>query len=188
MPRSDLCTGRSRHSRSTEHLPTMKRHISGSDPVSSTGATTLATFTLADLRGATLRVGDLTISRITNDASTISPQQILVDTIEGADLGLRFRVADGVATTASATQTIGIDFEVRGPAFILEGARWTWTASASPPPTRAASAQSACHSSARSPTSGSTSSPTTSRAASTPWTVPTSSPAARCNGSGSSTT
>ena len=82
----------------------------------------MATFTLAALRGRTIEVGGLTLSNFRNDASTIDPNLILVDTVEGGNLGLRFRVADAAATTASATQTIGIDIELNAPAFILEGA------------------------------------------------------------------
>ena len=66
----------------------------------------MATFTLAELRGATVDLGDgLRLSNFRSDGSTIDPNLILVDTIDGADLGLRFRVADSAATTADATQT-----------------------------------------------------------------------------------
>lgn len=82
----------------------------------------LATFTLAELRGNTIEVGGLTLSNFRNDASTIDANQIFVDTIEGSDLGLRIRVADGVGTTARETESIGIGFELVAPAFILEGA------------------------------------------------------------------
>ena len=95
----------------------------GSGPASSIGETILATFTLAALRGATVDLGDgLRLSNFRNDGSTINPNLILIDTIDGADLGLRVRVADGAATTAGATQNVGIDFELNAPAFILEGA------------------------------------------------------------------
>ena len=83
----------------------------------------MATFTLAALRGATVDLGDgLRLSNFRNDGSSINPNLILIDTIDGADLGLRVRVADGAATTAGATQNVGIDFELNAPAFILEGA------------------------------------------------------------------
>jgi hypothetical protein len=84
----------------------------------------VATFTLRDLliTRAPVTVGGVTLSDFTNDGpTTVGPQFILIDTVEGADPGIDIRLDPRVASVAGPTQ-VGILFEATTAGPILAGA------------------------------------------------------------------
>lgn len=84
----------------------------------------MAIYTLSSLltTQAPITVGGVTLSDFTNDGpTTVRPQYILIETVEGADPGINISVDPRVADTVGAT-SVGLLFVATTSGSILEGA------------------------------------------------------------------
>ena len=88
----------------------------------------MAIFTLRDLLAnprPTIDLGDIVLSDFRRDsANSISPSQIVIETIEGDDPGLIIRTATPL-TSSEAAQHFGFEFRVTADTSIIEGASVT---------------------------------------------------------------
>ncbi|MGD9508429.1 MAG: hypothetical protein AB7I59_24125 [Geminicoccaceae bacterium] len=98
----------------------------------------MAIFTLRDLLATprpTIDLGDVVLSDFRRDASnTISPSQIVIETIEGSDPGIIVRTATPL-TSSAAAQHFGFEFRASADTSIIEGASVTLSGGTSFSPT-----------------------------------------------------
>jgi hypothetical protein len=104
------------------------------------GVHLLAIFTLRDLLATprpTIDLGDIVLSDFRRDASnTISPSQIVIETIEGSDPGIIVRTATPL-TSSDVAHHFGFEFRVTADTAIIEGASVTLSGGTSFSPTGA---------------------------------------------------